>query len=599
MSNYISGKCKGITITAYAAGHTIGGTIWKIKKDNEEIVYAVDYNHKKERHLDGTVLHINGVVLDALSRPSLMITDAYNSLIIHPARKHRDAALFGNNNNNDDIPPTIKNILIHPEIKFSPDNILETIMSTLGNNGCVLLPTDSSARVLELAYLLDQHWTFHQVSYPLILLTHQSYRTIQFAKSMLEWMSDAINRQFDSKRENPFEFRYLRLCHRYKDLSKYPGPKVVLASNLSLETGYARDLLLEWGTSESNALILTDRGPPNSLARRLYYEWDNLSVSSNNPIKPVVGLNITMNLLIRKKVPLEGTELLDYKSEQRKKQEREAAQAALIAKSKSIIEDDESDESESEIGDTDIEELLSTQFDLYVRDATKYGGFFKQTQSYLMFPYVEKRKRYDDYGEIIQVDQFARRIVDGGRDGDINGDKVDLNSDKDEAEKDDPSNPSSESNVPTKYVSYSQNINFRCQIRFIDLEGTNDGRSLKTIVPQVQPRKLLEDYDIAFVNGKISFPPDSSLPMLDVVPIEESNSGNHNPVFVGEVKLTELKRVLQSEGIVAEFKGEGVLVCNEKVAVRKSSAGQLILEGSLSEDYYKIRSIIYAQHAIL
>ena len=29
----------------------IGGTIWKIVKDGEEeIVYAVDYNHKKERY---------------------------------------------------------------------------------------------------------------------------------------------------------------------------------------------------------------------------------------------------------------------------------------------------------------------------------------------------------------------------------------------------------------------------------------------------------------------------------------------------------------------------------------------------------------------
>jgi len=39
-----------IEITPYAAGHMIGGTIWKIKKETEEIVYAVDYNHKKERY---------------------------------------------------------------------------------------------------------------------------------------------------------------------------------------------------------------------------------------------------------------------------------------------------------------------------------------------------------------------------------------------------------------------------------------------------------------------------------------------------------------------------------------------------------------------
>ena len=45
----LSGKGQGITITPYAAGHTIGGAIWKIRKDTEEIVYAMDYNHKKER----------------------------------------------------------------------------------------------------------------------------------------------------------------------------------------------------------------------------------------------------------------------------------------------------------------------------------------------------------------------------------------------------------------------------------------------------------------------------------------------------------------------------------------------------------------------
>lgn len=46
-------------------------------------------------HLDGTVLHSGGVVLDSLTRPSLLITDAYNSQVVHPARKDRYAAMFG------------------------------------------------------------------------------------------------------------------------------------------------------------------------------------------------------------------------------------------------------------------------------------------------------------------------------------------------------------------------------------------------------------------------------------------------------------------------------------------------------------------------
>ena len=50
----LKGKGEGLSITPIPAGHMIGGAIWKIVKDGEEdIVYAVDYNHKRERHLNG------------------------------------------------------------------------------------------------------------------------------------------------------------------------------------------------------------------------------------------------------------------------------------------------------------------------------------------------------------------------------------------------------------------------------------------------------------------------------------------------------------------------------------------------------------------
>ena len=46
----LEGNGQGLTITPLPAGHMIGGAIWKISKEGEEeIVYAVDYNHKKER----------------------------------------------------------------------------------------------------------------------------------------------------------------------------------------------------------------------------------------------------------------------------------------------------------------------------------------------------------------------------------------------------------------------------------------------------------------------------------------------------------------------------------------------------------------------
>ena len=68
----LKGKGQGLVITPLPAGHMLGGTIWRIVKvwsrvfpitafadlehlqdGEEDIVYAVDYNHKKERHLNG------------------------------------------------------------------------------------------------------------------------------------------------------------------------------------------------------------------------------------------------------------------------------------------------------------------------------------------------------------------------------------------------------------------------------------------------------------------------------------------------------------------------------------------------------------------
>lgn len=87
-----------MTITPFNAGHTLGGTIWKIRSPAVgTIVYAVDMNHMRERHLDGTVLisGAGGAVFESLARPDLLITDAERANVIGSRRKDRDAALIG------------------------------------------------------------------------------------------------------------------------------------------------------------------------------------------------------------------------------------------------------------------------------------------------------------------------------------------------------------------------------------------------------------------------------------------------------------------------------------------------------------------------
>lgn len=103
-----TGKCQGLTITPFNAGHSLGGAIWKIRSPSAgTVLYAVDMNHMRERHLDGTVLmrQSAGGVFEPLARPDLLITDADRASVITSRRKDRDAALIGTHENIDSMYP--------------------------------------------------------------------------------------------------------------------------------------------------------------------------------------------------------------------------------------------------------------------------------------------------------------------------------------------------------------------------------------------------------------------------------------------------------------------------------------------------------------
>lgn len=86
----LKGIGAGVQVTALPAGHLMGGTIWRINKDSgeEEIVYAVDFCHTRERHLDAAALSS-----ELPARPALLITDAFNAQHQPPSRKIREEQL--------------------------------------------------------------------------------------------------------------------------------------------------------------------------------------------------------------------------------------------------------------------------------------------------------------------------------------------------------------------------------------------------------------------------------------------------------------------------------------------------------------------------
>ena len=72
----------------------------------------------------------------------------------------------------------------------------------------------------------------------------------------------------------------------------------------------------------------------------------------------------------------------------------------------------------------------------------------------------------------------------------------------------------------------------------------------------------------------------------------------HAPVFINDVRLSDFKQVLINEDFRAEFVG-GILIVNGCVGLKRSQQGRVEIEGTLNNDYYKVRDLLYSQYALI
>ncbi|GAB2227713.1 hypothetical protein Droror1_Dr00009540 [Drosera rotundifolia] len=601
---HLSGKGEGIVIAPHVAGHLLGGTLWKITKDGEDVIYAVDFNHRKERHLNGTVL-------ESFVRPAVLITDAFNALNNQPYRRQRDQ-------------------------EFS-----DAITRTLMMNGRVLLPVDSAGRVLELLLILEQHWTQHHLSYPIFFLTYVASSTVEYVKSFLEWMSDSIAKSFEHSRDNAFTLKNVTLLINKDELEKVPdGPKVVLASMASLEAGFSHDIFVEWATDAKNLVLFTERGQYATLARMLQVD------------PPPKAVKVTMS----QRVPLVGEELAAYEEERNRKKEEEF---------KASLKEEELKASHASDNKADNLMVTDTLDAQGLSDAGLHGGGYKDividgfvppsTAVSPMFPFYENSAAWDDYGEVINPDDYVMKDANmdetfaqagGGLNGKFDEAAASLMLDM----------------TPSKVVSTELTVQVKCSLLFMDFEGRADGRSIKSIIGHVAPLKLvlvhgsaeatehlkqhcqknvphvyapqigetidvtsdlcaykvqlseklmsnvlfkkLGDYEIAWVDAEVG---KTEKGMLSLLPLS-TVAPPHKSVLVGDLKMADFKQFLASQGIQAEFSG-GALRCGEFVTLRKvgdpiqkgglAGSQQIVIEGPLTEEYYKIRDHLYSQFYLL
>uniref|UniRef100_A0A6G1SDR1 Cleavage and polyadenylation specificity factor subunit 2 n=1 Tax=Aceria tosichella TaxID=561515 RepID=A0A6G1SDR1_9ACAR len=601
---HLDGQGHGLSITPLAAGHMVGGTIWKIVKDNEEdIVYAIDYNHKKERHL-------NGCVLDTITRPSLLITDAYNAQNHQGRMKERDQ-------------------------KF-----LSTIMETLRGGGNILIACDTAGRVLEIAYMLDHIWRNKDTglsAYSLALVNNVATRMIDITMSTIEWMSDNILREFETSRDNPFKFKHLQLKQQLSDLEHLPQPITVLATQPDLESGFAKDLFAIWSSDPKNAIIFTQRPSVGTLGYQVL----------NTPSRMIQAE-------IWQRIELFGDELEEYKKKMEEKRQLE-----LIESQKALAINDNDSDTDSLEEVREGKSLVPSKHDLMMNDEHERTVFFKQARkTYPMFPApIERKLRFDDYGEEIDPQDYVltHKMHGSNRLLEVEDNKENQ-SQENESEEQEPEVK------PTKCVSIVATLHVQARLHLFDFEGRSDGESVKNLVSQVRPRRLIlvrgseestkymaeycrayvddkilhpatgetvdattenhiyqiklkdsllssvqfhainNDVELAWVDAKTHMPAEDDEVVSEKLPhleaLEPEHVPLHNSLFINELQLSKFKKDLIDNGIQAEF-SDGVLYCNNKVSVRRRESGRIHLEGTLCDDYFKVRDILYGSYIVI
>jgi cleavage and polyadenylation specificity factor subunit 2 len=262
-------------------------------------------------------------------------------------------------------------------------------------------------------------------------------------------------------------------------------------------------------------------------------------------------LDGTLKVTLNSKVPLTGDELAAHLEEERLAKEREALHRAAEERSRRMLEADdlESDSDSDESGDEDAanaltsfdekvggdastamnggmagnafldsDDIRTTSFDIYVKgQQTRMTGFFRSGTAasgapqarFRMFPFVERGgrgRKVDVFGETLDVGAWLRKGREIEEETESEEVREAKRRKKEEEEKKvrlyvdrsrrqvysrhvpsqkEPPEP------PSKFITEDLEVQLQCSIFFVDMEGLNDGRAIKTIIPSLNPRRMV------------------------------------------------------------------------------------------------------------
>ncbi|ELA48180.1 hypothetical protein VCUG_00418 [Vavraia culicis subsp. floridensis] len=179
-----------LRLTAHNSGHSLGGCLWQISKDNENVVVAFDINHRKENHVDG--LEINNLRKNFIF---LMNCEFVGEVPVQ--RKSRDSEFM-------------------------------SFLAQNHGNKIVILCTFS--RYLEICSILDEF--LERKNKRCTFLSFNSNTLYESFKIMLEWAGDIALKKFTNTKVNPFAFKNIRFKDLYSEVDKKTDIFVILDENL-------------------------------------------------------------------------------------------------------------------------------------------------------------------------------------------------------------------------------------------------------------------------------------------------------------------------------------------------------------------------------
>jgi cleavage and polyadenylation specificity factor subunit 2 len=531
----------GLTVTAYNAGHSLGGTIWLIQHYTESIVYAVDWDQPGEAVLQPAAWFgpVGQDVSEAVRRPTALVCDGRRRATRKGVR--------------------------------DPQVLLQHLKTAVGRGGSVLIPGDTCGRALEMAFTLDAAWQADRgrrslAGVGLYFACGAGTATMVAAKQLAEWINAEATRKVDAvdveeEKEavtnDAVSFKYLRVIDSKMQLRKIvslPGPKVIIATDLSLEWGFARYVFEELCSDDRNLILLTEpalQGGPESLASTLWDIWASKQsrdtekalareVSTGTKItcrtaeiEPLQGsdLSIYQNYMDTKRqmedddqFNLEVDDIFDYSSSSDEEEFdgvglEQQGKALKVSKTLKRVKN-RADLTDEELG-VDVLVYREGRHDWHV------GGKAGKAGKDAMFP-VRTRARLpkiDDHGEVVNPDDYLlpeqkaeadiqaeqkadfavgqkRRLVEDAApakngakevkreqpDSDADEDVKDVKmTDRDEEE----ARTSDKAKGPSKAILGTATLTLKARLAFVDAAGRDYWNRIQAVIKLVRPRNLL------------------------------------------------------------------------------------------------------------